>query len=220
MEVFGVVVQIMEKIMELGGKTNGIRLKQKWKYLGIILLLAIASCDSKKGEATSQSNTISVTAFDSLIFDLKDLRELMTSELVENKLIDTAEIISGVGETAYPGSTVQLNDSIFYSIITINDKMGICSYYFVLSINEKSKTSIASVYLHSGCDVDFSSDSYDLYEHENISKDTIKVSKRTIFQKKNRTSSNEDENIDHEKIERSYFVVSAHGKIHLLKKNQ
>jgi hypothetical protein len=217
-EVFGVAVLIMGKIMGSGGKTSFIMnsLKRQWCYLSIIVLSIIVSCNSNKEQHNSLSDPSPESVFDSLIIDIKDLKELITSELIENKLLDTTDFFS-VSETAYPDTIIQLNDSIFYSIISINDKLGVCTYLFAASINEKSKRAVASTYLHSDCDIDLSQESYDLYDHENISKDSIKVIKTITFQKEKRTSINEDENIDHKEIEESYLIISPNGKMHLHK---
>jgi len=80
---------------------------------------------------------------------------------------------------------------------------------------EKSKQIINSKYLHSDCDIDYSWDSYDLYDDEIISPNKIHLIRTTIFQKKERKSSNEDENIDHKKIQHNYFLISPVGQISL-----
>jgi len=137
---------------------------------------------------------------------------MITGDLIRKKIIDTA-LTTELSETCYCDTTVHLNDTVFYSIISVNDKAGVCTYFFVASINPKTKNVIASKFLHSDCDVDYSNDTYDLYDHEIVSQEKIKVTKTTIFQKKKRTSPNEEENIDHKHTQNSLLSISQTGKI-------
>ncbi|MEO6166728.1 MAG: hypothetical protein ABIO46_06385 [Chitinophagales bacterium] len=63
-------------------------------------------------------------------------------------------------------------------------------------IDKKNKKAIASKHLDPACDIDFSVDSYNLVEQKIISKDSIQIHQTTIYQKKNRTSNDEEENIE------------------------
>lgn len=159
----------------------------------------------------SITKTDSLTGFDKIIQQLKTERELIREDIIALN-IDTFYSHNS-GETSYCESTVQLNDSIFYSIIALPDQAGVCSHTFIVTINEKKRQAITSRYLEPDCDVDYSWDSYDLYEHKKISKDTLQLIKTAIFQKKNRVFSNEDENIDHKKIQKYWFIILPTGEI-------
>ena len=117
----------------------------------------------------------------------------------------------------YCDTTVQLSNDIFYSIISLSDTFGVCSYYFILTIDEKRKIAIASEFLEPACDIDFSVDSYKLYDHFVVSKDSILLRETTIYQKNNRTSNNEEENIERKEIKDQYLIVKQTGKISLIK---
>jgi len=195
--------------------------KSKIPFIGLLTLLLAMQCKTKSSSLNTNSNSISPeikhageTKFDTINQQLHNYSELMTEDLVEMNIIDTT-ITNTLGETAYCDTTIQLNDSIFYSIISLNDEAGVCTYFYIASINSKNKKVITSKYLHANCDVDYSQDSYELYDHKIISNNKIQLTKTTIFQKKHRASADEEENIDHKQTEKSYFTISQTGKIDL-----
>lgn len=141
--------------------------------------------------------------------------ELATKDLVAMKIIDTT-LTTHLSETCYCDTTIQLNDSIHYSVIRVNDQAGLCTYFFVASFNKKAENAIASALLHPDCDVDYSSDSYDLHEHAIISKNKIRVINTTVFQKKNRTSPDEEKNIDHKESQKTFITISQTGQINYM----
>lgn len=136
----------------------------------------------------------------------------MTKDLIALKIIDTT-FTTQLGETSYCDTTLTLNDSIYYSILSVGDRAGICSYIFLASLDKKSKEVIGSKYLHPDCDVDYSSDTYELCEYSIVSRDKIQLTETTIFQKRNRTSPNEEENIDHKLEQKSFIAISQAGQI-------
>jgi hypothetical protein len=138
--------------------------------------------------------------------------ELKTNEALDLKNIDSFPTTE-LSETCSRDTTVQLNDSINYSIIITGDKAGVCSYYFVASQHTKRKQVIATKLLHSDCDVDYSWDEYSLYGHSIVSKNKIAVIETTIFQKKDSTGSVIPESEDHKEIQKSYFTISQKGQI-------
>lgn len=155
--------------------------------------------------------TDSISEFDTLIQQLKTMSELVKEDLLALN-IDTFYSYKST-ETSYCDTTVQINDSMFYSLIDLSDEGGVCSHTFIVTVNEKQKKTIASKYLQPDCDVDFSWDSYDLYYHEIISKDSIRLIRTTIFQKKNKSSANEEENIDYKHIQKFWFTILPTGQI-------
>lgn len=143
-------------------------------------------------------------------------RSERADDLLEIKVFDSTQANS-LSETGYCDTTVQINDSVFYSIININDNIGICLHYYISTFNNKSKKLISSKYLYADCDVDFAADTYEVYSHKVISYERIQLTKTTVFQKKNRTSPDEDENIDHEQTEKSCLLISQNGQINNVK---
>jgi len=182
---------------------------------GLLALLLAAQC--KINSSTDKTDhdkflKTSATKFDSVNEELIGQSELLTKDLIALKIVDT-NLAPQLIETCYGDATIQLNDSIYYSIIVGNDEAGVCSHFFVASLNKKSKKVIASKFLYSDCDIDYAQDNYDVYEHKLISKGNIQVIKTTVFQKTNRTASNEEENIDHRQTRESYITVSQTGQI-------
>ena len=153
-----------------------------------------------------------MTKFDTISEQLNSKSELMTKDLVVLKIVDTT-LTTQLSETCYCDTTIELSDSIYYSVISVNDEAGLCTYFFVASLDKKNKNVIASNYLYPDCDVDYSLDTYNLYDHTIVSKDKVLVTKTTVFQKKNRSSPDEEQNIDYKRIEKSYFVIGKTGQI-------
>lgn len=181
---------------------------------GILSMILLTNC--REGAGTGQSisqpkeKDILITKFDTLIRDLVDEYEMMTEDLIEFGIIDTTYKLS---ETCYVDTTVRLNDSIIYSIISAGDQAAICSHLYIATLNQKSQKIIDSKYLYADCDIDYSIDSYELYEHELNSANKIRLTRSTIFQKKEKKSFNEDDNIDHKEIHHDYLIISPTGKI-------
>lgn len=168
--------------------------------LGLLTLIFAAQCNTKSSYDKAngpikQSMKNSVTTGAGTITEqFITGHELVTQYLVQLGVIDT----SGTGrlsEMSYCDTTLQLNDSVSYSIISANDEAGICTYFVVASYDNQNGKLIASKFLHADCDVDYSKGTYALNEHSIISKDKIEVITTIVVQKKNRTSANEEENI-------------------------
>ncbi|MBI5370831.1 MAG: hypothetical protein HZA79_02265 [Sphingobacteriales bacterium] len=186
---------------------------------GLLALVIVTQCNTKpssdKGTTTaakSSQNNLAVTQFDTISEQFITGYELMTHDLVELKIIDSS-VTSQLSETCYCDTTIRLNDSISYSIISVNDEAGLCTYFFVTSLNNKNGKVIASKYLHSDCDADYSLDTHELHEHLIISKNKIEVSNTTIFQKKNKTSPGQKQNIDRKQTQKSLITISQTGQI-------
>jgi len=219
MEVFGVAHQITEKTMGLDGKnfkSIDLRVLIKYQLLIFIVLFFLLACQTKTERKNSkQTENVSAnvlpTPIDTLIKQLEI--NVASVEIDINSLGIDSFYSHFSGQTVYLDSSVHINDSVFYSIIDISDSAGVCSHSFVVTINEKTKKVISSKYLLPDCDIDFGQDTYDLYDYKIISKNTIKVTKTTVFQKKDRQSANEDENIDHKEIQEHYFTISSEGFI-------
>jgi len=194
-------------------------IKYKFLFFGLLTLLLVARCRTKsnsdksiKNKNTNQTKAFKAKKLDSIIEQLNNHSELTKDDLLEIKVFDSTQANS-LSETGYCDTTIQINDSIFYSIININDNVGLCLQYYISTFNNKSKKLITSKYLYADCDVDFASDTYEVYNHKIISNDKIQLTKTTVFQKKNRTSPDEEENIDHEQTEKSYLLISQNGQI-------
>jgi hypothetical protein len=193
--------------------------KSKLLFIGLLTLVFVTQCKTKsttdktnQKASLAQTKNVSATLFDTINELLHSRSELITEDLIKMKVIDTS-ITSGLSETCYCDTTIQLNDSIYYSIISANDEAGICTYFYVATVNEKSKNVVTSKYLHPDCDVDYSFDIYELYDHKIISQDKIQITKTTIFQKKDSTSANEEENIDHKQTRKNFITISETGQI-------
>lgn len=171
---------------------------------------------SSSGKQVSLNNS-KASDIDSTITLLKSNGTISIDKIKELNIVDSVYSYGSKGDV-YCDTTVQLTSDIFYSIISLPDTFGVCSYYFVLTIDEKKKKAIASKFLEPACDIDFSVDSYQLYDHFVISKDSIQLRETTIYQKKNRTSNDEKENIDHKEIKDQYLFIKQTGEIVLITK--
>ena len=192
--------------------------KFKLFLLALIALLILERCKTKTNADKSTNASIypalktdSIAGLDTIIQQLKTMSELVKEDLFALN-IDTTYSYKSTA-TSYCDTTVQLNDSVFYSLIDLSDEAGVCSHTFIVTINEKQKKTIASKYLQPDCDIDYSLHSYDHYEHQIKSKDSIRLVKTTIFQKENKGSTNEDENIDHKQIQKFWFTILPTGQI-------
>jgi hypothetical protein len=194
--------------------------KYENSFFGILALVIATQCKTKSPNDNGNTTTSSKPSRKELTTPSSDTitkqffagHELMTQDLVQLKIIDTS-LTTPLNEACYCDTTVQLNDNIFYSIVSVNDEAGVCTYFFVTSLNKKSGKIVASKYLHSACDVDYSWNTYELRSHTVISNNKIQVIKTTVFQKKNRTSPNEEENIDHKKEQKIFITISEFGQI-------
>jgi len=161
---------------------------------------------------------IPVTKFDSIMQLLKSNDILSKADILELNVIDT-NYSHKTTQSNFCDTSIQLNDSIFYAIICLTDEYLVCSLSFIVTIDEKNKKAIASQFLQPNCDVDFSLDSYKLYDYKIISNDSIQATKTTIFQKKDRdrTSPDEEKNIDHKEEQHRFFSITQTGQISSVK---
>lgn len=183
---------------------------------GLLTLVGATQCNNKPSQDNDKVHASNMpsqtTMFSTATKQLFTGSKLMTHDLVGLKVIDTS-LTTKLSETCYCDTTIQLNDDISYSVISVGDEAGLCAYFFVTSFNSKNGKVVASKYLHSDCDIDFSWDTYELHEHKIVSNDKIEVTNTTIFQKKDRTSADEEKNIDHKQISKTVFAISQTGQI-------
>ena len=182
--------------------------------VGLLLLLILEQCKTKSHGVDKIHNKLSpqLSRSELIINSLKNCKAPSKADIVYLNVIDTFYSYSA-GDFTYCDTTVYLNDSIFYSIISLSDTFGICSYYFILTIDSLNKKVVTSKYLEPACNIDYSADWYDLYKHKIITEDTIQLTRTIVYQKKDRTSNDDNENIDHKDTERSYFIISPAGQI-------
>jgi len=185
-------------------------LQRKFISYGFLISFTFWQCQTK-------SNADKSSRIDTTIILLKNNRTLSIDNIRELNIVDTVYSYGSKGEV-YCDTTVHLTNNIFYSIISLSDTLGICSHYFVLTINVNKKKAIASQYLGPACDIDFSVGSYQLYDHIIVSKDSILLRETTIYQKKNRTSMNENENIERKETKDKYLLINQAGEIITLNK--
>ena len=188
----------------------------KYFLPGLLAFILFAQCKTKT-EKSAETPIPYMSKFDSIVRDLKEQRELVRDDLLALKVIDTFYSYRSA-ETSYCDTTVQLSDSSFYSIIDVNDSGGTCTHVFIVTIDEKNKRALASKYLEPVCDIDYSMDSYELYEHKIISRYSILLTKTTVFQKKDKILGDEEQNIDHKVIETRYFIISPEGQINIVER--
>jgi len=195
----------------------------KLLLLTLLLLFFFEQCKSKTDGANKATSIVAVTTsaaasrFNRIMDQLKTTGELTKKDILALDIIDTTYSKAST-EIVYCDTTVRLSDSIFYSIIQLPIEAGNCSHYFIVTINENSKKAIASTYLKPDCDIDYSMDSYNFFEYNIVSKNNIELIKTTVFQTKNKSSDDEEKNIDHKHTEKSYFVVQSGGHINNVKK--
>jgi len=145
-------------------------------------------------------------------YNLLNVEGLQVSELIARKLIDTTAV-KDLGESVYRDNTVRLNDSIYYTVFSVSDNRGVCSYMFVATLSTKRKNAIATRFLYPDCDVDLSWDEYDTYDHSIVSPNKIEIIETTTFQKRDSITHEVIEETDHQEIHKSYVTISPTGKI-------
>lgn len=194
-------------------KKTTVRLKSTYILFGLLISFMFGQCQTKSSadKQVSLSNNKALR-IDSTITLLKSNGTISIDNIRELNIVDTVYSYGSKGDV-YCDTTVQLTNAIFYSIISLPDTFGVCSYYFVLTMDEQKKSAIASKLIEPACDIDFSADSYRLYDYFVISKDSILLRETTIYQKKNRTSTDEEENIDHKEIKDQYLFIKQTGEI-------
>ncbi len=195
------------------GKRGKMNLRITYILFGLLISSILGNCEIN-GASFPPFNlkTNNALSIDSTISLLKNKSSIPIEKIRELNSIDPFYSHGSKG-TVYCDTTVQLTTDLFYSILSLPDTLGVCSYYFLITVDEKKKKAIASQYLEPNCDIDFSSDSYQLYDHFVISRDSIMVRETTIYQKENKTSDDEEENIDHKAVENHYFFIKPTGEI-------
>lgn len=185
-------------------------------YILFVLLInsLLGQCQTKSIAEKISNKAVRI---DSIIILLKNNGTLSIDNIRELNIVDTAYSNASKGDV-YCDTTVQLTNDIFYSIITLPDTFGVCSHYFVVTVDEKKKRAIASKLLESACDIDFSNESYHLYNHTVVSKDCILLRETIVWQKKNKTSVDEEENIKRKEIKDQYLFIKQTGEISSTKK--
>jgi peptidylamidoglycolate lyase len=143
---------------------------------------------------------------------LLKVEDLKVSELIARKIVDTS-YTAELGEGVYRDKTVRLNDSIYYTVFSVSDKRGVCSFVFVATLSTKRKNAIATRLLHPDCNVDLSWEEYDTYEHAFVSQNKIEIITTTTFQKRDSITHEVIEETDHEAIQKRYVTISPTGKI-------
>ncbi len=195
-------------------------MRQQITYIlfGLLISFLFGQCQTKSS-ADEQASLILEKALhiDSTISILKSNGTISIDNIRELNIVDTVYSYGSKGDVNCD-TTVQLSNEIFYSIISMPDTLGVCTYFFIVTIDEKRKKAIASEILEPACDIDFSADSYQLYDHYIVSKDSILLRETTIYQKKNKTSNNEEENIERKEINDQILFIKQTGEISLIKK--
>ena len=175
----------------------------------------ISSPDKPKTQRTAPyAENFEPTLFDTLNEQLRNVSPLSTMQLVQMGAIDTSQTTAALNANSYCDTLVYLNDSVYAAIISTNDTAGNCNYFHLITMNNKSRHFIASKYLHADCDVDGSWDSYERFHHAFISGNEIQLIKTTVFRKQDRSSPNEEDNIDFERMKSSFITIAANGSIH------
>lgn len=176
---------------------------------GLLINSLFGQCQTK---SIAEKISNKAARFDSTIILLKNNGTLSIDNIRELNIVDTAYSYASKGDV-HCDTTVQLTNDIFYSIISLPDTFGVCSYYFVLTVDEKKKKAIASKLLESACDIDFSNESYSLYNHIVVSKFCILLRETIVWQKKNKSSVDEEENINSKEIKDQYLFIKQTGEI-------
>lgn len=185
--------------------------------LTIVYLVVIVTVDNRDTPPPASGppvyTVINNTPFSSIVQYPVAHYELTKKDLLALQAIDTSDAYQ-LSETGYCDTTVHLNDSIRYSIISISDLAGICSAIRLVTVNTKQEKPVAVKGLYKDCNVDYSWDSYELFDHLIIAPGRIRVTRTTVFQKKDRVAGEEEQNIDHTEVEPWYFIISPDGSIH------
>lgn len=184
---------------------------------GIAILITTVSCNTSPSFSRNTGNThsspkLTALASGAITEQFTPGSQLITHDLIQLNIVDTI-VYSSLGEVSLCDTTVQLNDSISYSIISVNDAVGICRYFFIATFNKGKDKIIEATFIHPDCNIDYSLDTYELYGHALIDKDKIEITNTITFQKKNKISSDEEQNIDHQQIQQHVITISPNGQI-------
>jgi hypothetical protein len=176
-------------------------------------LFLFSSCASKsKPPEPAPQKENQLSSIDTIFLLLKNRKEITKEQLLSLHIIDSTYSLRA-SDFNYCDTTVQLNENIFYTILNVSDSVGVCSQGFIITFDERNKEAIRSAPLTKECDVDFAMDRYDLESYKVKAKDSIKWTRTTIHQKKNRTSDDEEENIESEDLSTKYITISPEGYI-------
>lgn len=179
-----------------------------------LLLFSLVTYSNANGQGVSGNPFQHADDKKEILTAIKNCEELSYSDLLRLKWTDSAFSFSQK-ERVYCDTSVSINDSIGYAIISLTDNHKICAHYYILLLNYKSSNLISSQYLRMDCDIDFSQKEYSLYTHKFISQDSILVCENMIVQKK-RKKPDEEQNIKKIKTKKlCIIVIRSEGLIRL-----
>lgn len=118
------------------------------KLFLILLFTSVLAAQCKTNTSSDKTDTnvtniedsksLPATKFDTVSEQLMSKKSLITEDLVALKIVDTT-LTMQLGESSYCDTTVQLNDRVYYSVITVGDAAGVCSYIFLASVEKKTR---------------------------------------------------------------------------------
>lgn len=174
--------------------------------------------EQNNGTHTEETNSFPVCSDSTIRLFKSSGTFIPIADLIQLTVIDSTYVVDS--RTLYCDTAVQLNENIFYSIISLGDTSAICNNLFVITIDEKNKKAIASKYLQPECDIDCTLDNYTIYEYSIRSQDTIRLTETTVYQKQIQVSNNQFKNSEQKEIKESYITIDETGQIVLKKSSR
>ena len=188
-------------------------MKKAYFFVAVLSSLLLARCQSKEEKKAAIPSKDSIaTRMENDSTQLINDSEMLTIDLINAGVIDTNRTPE-LGETAYADTIIHLNDSVYYAIVHVGDKAGVCSILFITTISKPAQRVIESRYLYPDCDIDFSADTYDYIGHRIVAPNNIVLTRTTVYQKKDRKPGDESANIERQEQKHTYLIVSAKGEL-------
>lgn len=149
---------------------------------------------------------------------MKNRASLTASEIASLGILDSVYpcFIDSPYSEAFCDTTVIISKSKFYSIYSLGDIYchGVCSYVYLIVVDAELSTVVSRKELYADCDIDFATDTYQMYDHKVVSPTIINVTEYTVNQKKERDFAvDESENIERIDSALTRIVIESSGAI-------
>lgn len=174
--------------------------------IGVTLFLCLflyMPCRSQASAALSEKEIVRLLA---------GQKEITREDLISLHVLPP-EYTVGMKSFVYYDTTVFLNNSLFYSIISLGDSAGICSHFFIVTADREKEKAITAAYLMPDCDSDLSRENETRYEYKVLSKDTVLRKEILITRDTAEKQGNREETEKIKEVAASYFIIQPSGEI-------
>ncbi len=128
--------------------------------------------------ALAQGRTTGIIP-DSIFNKLKTHNIITHEELASSGIVDFAYIAQSEND-ANCDTSVSLNDSISWLVISLDNSSTKCINHFLVTLNSNTKSSISNTHLYSDCGVAISADYYKIYRYEIASNNHVLLREKTM----------------------------------------